>query len=191
MNQRNPNPSTTTFNGYDTTAMGATLQAIQEQPVIARFQFRAKNRWLNGGKTRTTISDFDGACQTHVHATPHVLDCDEPHVLLGNDEAPSPAAFALHALAGCLGAALLLHATARGIAIRSVESTLEADADVQGLLGLDPNVRNGFSAIRVGMRVEADADSEVIDELIELACARSPLFDALANPTPIQVHRVR
>jgi len=184
-------PSPQLFNGLDTDQMTATVQAIGDQPVIAKFQFRAHNRWLGGGHTRTTVTDFDGACQTHVHATPHVVDCDEPPVLLGNDQAMNPAVYALHALAGCLCSALIIHATARGIHVRSVESTLEGDLDLRGLLALSPDVRNGYAGIRVGLKVDADAPSEVIDELVRIAQERSPVADMLSNPTPLAVHRVR
>jgi uncharacterized OsmC-like protein len=179
------------LNGFDTEAMGATVSAIKDQPVIAKFQFRARNEWLSGGHNRTTVTDFDGACQKHVHGTPHVIDCDEPQVLLGNDAAVNPAVYALHALAACLCSTLVIHATARGIEIRSVRSTLEGDVDVQGLLGLDPDVRNGFQDIRVGLEVDADAPSETIDELIAIAQAHSPLADIFCNPTPLTVRRVR
>ena len=187
-----PSQSTpsTILNGLDTNQMGATVRAIQDQPIIARFQFRAQNSWLGGARTRTTTTDFDGACQRHVHATPHVAETDEPAVLLGGDQAMNPGAVALHALASCLCSSLIIHATARGIRVRSVETTLEGDVDVQGVLGLSPDVRNGYEGIRVAMRVEADAPSEAIDELVQIAQARSPVADMFANPTPISVRRV-
>ncbi len=184
-----PSTAPTTLNGLDVQAMGATIEAIVEQPVIARFAFRAQNRWLTGGQNQTTIVDFDGACQRHVHDTPHVIDSDEPTVLHGADTAANPAVFALHALAACLCSSLVIHATARGITIRSVESSLDGDVDLRGLLGLSPDVRNGYEGIRVSMKVDADAPSEVIDELIELAQARSPLVDIISNPTPLTVRR--
>ena len=167
-NQQTPQ----TLNGFDLDAMRGTLDAISSEPLVAKFQFRATNSWLGGGHNRTTVTDFDGACQKHVHEKPHVLDNDEPPVLLGTDKAANPAVVALHALAGCLCSALVLHAAARGIEVRSVESTLEGDIDLQGLLGMDPSVRNGFEGVRVGIKVDADASSELIDELVEIAAAR-------------------
>lgn len=179
------------FNGLDTNAMGATVRAIGDQPVIAKFQFRAKNEWLGGGHNQTTFSDFDGACQRHVHETPHVVGSDEPAVLLSADRAANPAQHALHALAACLCSTLVIHATARGIRLRSVESTLEGDVDLRGLLGLDESVRNGYDGIRVALKVDADAPSEVIDELVRIAQERSPLADIVCNPTPLSVRRVQ
>jgi uncharacterized OsmC-like protein len=181
----------TVLNGLDTSAMAATVRAIKDEPVIAKFQFRAQNEWLGGGHNRTTIADFDGACQRHVHDSPHVVDSDEPPVLLSADRAANPAQHALHALAACLCSTVVIHATARGIPLRSVESTLEGDVDVRGVLGLDDTVRNGYSGIRVGLKVDADAPSEVIDELVKAAQARSPLVDIVSNPTPLTVYRVR
>ncbi len=182
---------TTILNGLDTDAMGATIRAIGDQPVIARFQFRAENQWLGGGHNQTTIVDFDGACQRHVHVRPHVVDSDEPTVLLSADRAANPAQHALHALAACLCSTLVIHATARGIRLRSVESALEGNVDLHGVLGLDGSVRNGYEGIRVGLKVDADAPSEVIDELIRVAQERSPLFDIISNPTPVTIHRVQ
>jgi len=179
------------LNGLDTEAMGATLRAIGDQPIIAKFQFRAQNEWLGGGHTRTKITDFDGACQRHVHDEPHVVDSDEPTVLLSADRAANPAQYALHALAACLCSTLVIHATARGIRLRSVESTLEGDVDLHGVLGLDGTVRNGYEGIRVGLKVDADAPSEVIEELIRVAQERSPLVDIVTNPTPLTVRRVQ
>lgn len=178
------------LNGLDTQQIGATIQAIQDEPVIARFQFRTRNTWLGGGRTRTTATDFDGACQRHVHAAPHVLESDEPPVLLGTDAAANPGVIVLHALAACVCAALVIHATARGIEIRSVESTLEGDVDLRGFLGLSDQVRNGYSGLRVALKVDADAPSEVIDELVQIAQDRSPVVDMLRNQSPIEIRRV-
>jgi len=179
------------FNGLDTEAMGATVRAIGDQPVIAKFQFRAQNEWLGGGHNQTTFTDFDGACQRHVHENPHVVVSDEPTVLLSADRAANPAQYALHALAACLCSTLVIHATARGIRVRSVESTLEGDVDLQGFLGLDETIRNGYEGIRVALKVDADAPSETIDELIRVAQERSPLVDIISNPTPLTVRRVQ
>ena len=187
MNKQQPS----TLNGLDTVAMGATVSAIGEQSIVAKFQFRAHNQWLGGGHNRTTISDFDGACQKHVHEQPHVVDSDEPEVLMSADRAANPAQHALHALAACLCSTLVIHATARGIRLRSVESTLEGDVDLHGVLGLDSAVRNGYEGIRVSLKVDADAPSEVIDELIQVAQERSPLVDIISNPTPLAVRRVQ
>ena len=180
-----------TLNGLDTDAMGATIRAIGDQPVIAKFQFRARNEWLGGGRNQTTFTDFDGACQRHAHSEPHVVGSDEPTVLLGADNAANPAQHALHALAACLCSTLVIHATARGVRVRSVQTELEGDVDLHGLLGLDASIRNGYEGIRVGLKVDADAPPEVIDELVQVAKQRSPLVDIVSNPTPLSVYRAR
>lgn len=179
------------LNGLDTNAMGATIQAIGDQPVIAKFQFRATNAWQGGGQNQTTFTDFDGACQRHVHEPAHVLSSDEPVVLLGADQAANPAQHALHALAACLCSTLVIHATARGIALRSVESSLHGDIDLHGILGLDPEVRNGYEGIHVSLKVDADASEEEIDDLVQAAQSRSPLVDIFSNATPLTVARAR
>ncbi|MCB9655295.1 MAG: OsmC family protein [Deltaproteobacteria bacterium] len=187
MNEQQPN----LINGLNTDQMGATIRAIGDQPVIAKFQFRASNKWLGGGRNQTTASDFDGACQRHVHEKPHVLDSDEPTVLLGADDAANPAQHALHALAACICSSLVIHATARGITLRSIESTLEGDVDLHGALGLNEAIRNGFDGIRVAVKVEGDAPTEVLDELVKIAESRSPVVDMLRNATPLTVRRVQ
>ena len=181
--------NTNTLNGLNVDNFQATVAAITEQPVVAKFQFRAENEWLSAGHNRTTVTDFDGACETHEHEKPHVMDNDEPAVLLSTDKAANPGVFALHALAGCICSALVYHATARGITIHSVESKLYGDVDLRGFLGMDEKVRNGFTDVRVVVKVNADASPEVLDELVELARDRSPLCDIIANPTPLTVER--
>src|SRR3954451_3544096 len=147
-------------NGVDTAKLFATLDAVKGQPVAAKFQFRATNRWLGGTHSRTTISEFYGVGQeqTHEHATTH--DVDHPAVLVGNDHAPTPVEYVLHALAGCLTAGIANIAAARGITLTEIESSVEGDIDLLGILGLSESVRNGYENIRVHFRVKGDADDE-------------------------------
>lgn len=180
------------LNGVDIERLGATIEAIQGQPALARFQFRARNEWLRGGLNRSTIQGFLGAGQEDQTRTrPFVLDNDEPDVLLGEDQAANPVEYVLHALAGCLTTSLVYHAAARGLRVDRVESRLEGDLDLRGFLGLSPQVRNGYQAVRVSMRVEGDITDAQRQELIELACRRSPVFDMLSNPVEVSVRAER
>jgi uncharacterized OsmC-like protein len=175
------------INGVNVEQLFQTIDAIKVTSKIAQFKFSARNRWLGGGHNRTTISEFDGACQRHTRQQPFVFDNDEPPVLLGKDVGANPVEFVLHALAGCLTTSLVYHAAARGIKIEEVESTYEGDLDLHGFLGLDPKVRNGYQQIRVTFKVKADAPEEKLQELVELAQKRSPVFDIVTHGVPVKV----
>lgn len=175
-------------NGVAVDELNATIEAIGEQPEIAKFQFRARNRWLVGGRNRTTINDFYGACEEHARKESFVLEKDEPEILLGTDTGANPVEYTLAALAGCLTTTLVFHAAAQGIRIEEIESELEGDTDLRGFLGLDESVRNGFSRIRVSFKIKADAPAEKLRELVELAQNRSGVFDMLSSGVPISVN---
>ena len=181
------NPDEKVVNGVNVTQLFGTINAITENPAISKFNFRAKGKWINGGHNQTTINDFDGACQTHTRSQPFVFDKDEPPVLLGTDEGANPVEYALAALNGCLTTSLIYHAAAQGVKIHEVESTLSGDLDLQGFLGMSEKVRNGYEKIKVTFRVKSDAPSEKIRELIDLAQNRSPVFDIVSHPTPVEV----
>ncbi len=174
-------------NGVYVTNLFGAINAITDNPNISKFNFRAKGQWINGGHNQTTINEFDGACQTHTRNQPFVFDKDEPPVLLGKDLGANPVEYALAALNGCLTTTLIYHAAAQGIKIEKVESTLSGDLDIQGLLGMSEKVRNGYEKIKVTFRVKADASEEKIKELVDLAQKRSPVFDIISRPTPVEV----
>jgi uncharacterized OsmC-like protein len=174
-------------NGVSVTKLFQTVGAIQANPSIADFNFRAKGKWINGGHNSTTINDFYGACQTHSRSQPFVFEKDEPPVLLGEDNGANPVEYALAALNGCLTTSLIYHAAAKGIKIDEVESTLSGDLDLHGFLGLSENVRNGYEKIEVTFKIKSDAPEEKLRELVELAQKRSPVFDIVSHPTPVEV----
>jgi uncharacterized OsmC-like protein len=176
-----------TRNGVDTATLFATLDAVKGDPEIAKFQFRASNRWVSGTHNRTTIHDFHGAKQEMAHREPFTFDADHPPVLVGSDQGPTPVEYVLHALAACLTAGIANIAAARGINLTEVTSTVEGDIDLLGILGLDESVRNGYSQIRVHITVEGDASPEQLAELVEQSRRRSAVFDVLSNGTDVQV----
>ena len=175
-------------NGVNVDNLFKTVVAVKGNPTIAKFNFRAKNKWINGGNNKTTINEFYGACQTHSRSKPFEYVKDEPPVLLGNDQGANPVEYALAALAGCLTTSLIYHAAAQGVKIDEVESTLRGDLDLQGFLGMSENIRNGYEKIEVSFRIKADAPEEKLKELVALAQKRSPVFDMISNPTPVNVH---
>ena len=149
-------------NGVDTPTLFATLDAVKAQPELARFQFRATNRWVAGTHNRSTIRGFYGAGQEDTSRTADfVYDADHPAVLVGTNHGPTPVEFLLHAIAACLTAGLANIAAARGVDLHEVSSTVEGDIDLLGIFGLSDQVRNGYQGIRVSFRISGDAPDEV------------------------------
>ncbi|MEZ5293188.1 MAG: OsmC family protein [Vicinamibacterales bacterium] len=175
----------TTVNGLDREGLLQTVGLIRADSGLARFQFRLDHQWLAGSRSRSTIRGFFGAGQEHQHDAPFVLDADESHVLLGSDSSPSAGELLLHALAACVTGSIVYHATARGVAIEKIESTVEGDADLRGFLGLDPSVRNGFTRIRMNFRIKADVTDAQLQEIFELGPRFSPVFDTLTKGVQI------
>ncbi len=179
------NPRT---NGVDTATLFATLDAVKGNPEIAKFQFRARNEWVTGTHSRSTYSGFFGATQEMEHKNRTVVEADHPAVLVGQDEAPTPVEYLLHAIAACLTAGIANVAAARGVRLTKVSSTAEGDVDLLGILGLsDGSVRNGYEQVRVTFHIEGDADDETLRAIVEQSRRRSAVYDALTNPTPVVV----
>ena len=174
-------------NGVDTATLFATIDAVRATPDIAKFQFRATNRWVSGTHNRSTIEGFYGAKQEMTHQQPFVFDADHPPVLVGNDNGPTPVEYVLHALAACLTAGLANIAAARGVNLTEVESTVEGDINLLGILGLDDGVRNGYEAIRVVFHVKGAAEAEKLAALVEQSRTRSAVFDVVTNGVPVSV----
>jgi uncharacterized OsmC-like protein len=165
----------------------AIIEKIKSQPDLAKSRLRAHNRWVGGTHCRTFIHDFYGAGQERTHAESFTLEADEPALLLGRDQGPSATEAHLYALASCLNTSFMYHASAHRVRVEELELELEGDMDLQGVMGLSAQVRNGFQEIRVTFRVKADAPREKIEQLCELAQKRSPVFDITTHPTPVSV----
>jgi uncharacterized OsmC-like protein len=174
----------------DTPKLFATIGAVADQPSLARFQFRAQSRWLSGTHSRTTIAGFYGAGGEMQHVTPFAADADHPQVLCGEDIAPAPVEWVLHALAACLTAGIANISAARGVTLKSIECNIEGDMDLRGILGLSDKVRNGFQAMRVAFRVRGDAPDAKLREIVEQAQARSAVLDMLTTGVPVSVSLV-
>ena len=178
-------------NGVDTGVLFATLDAVKQQPELARFQFRARNVWLGGAHNRSSIKEFYGACQEDTSRTKEfTIDAGEPAVLCGVDTGPNPAESLLHALAACLTTSLVYVASARGVRLSRVQSTLEGDMDLRGALGLSDAYRNGFERIRASFTVEGDAPPEKLRELVNRAQQRSAVFDMVSHGVPVTVSAI-
>jgi uncharacterized OsmC-like protein len=183
MTTKTMTPETKMTNGVNVKALAATVRAIEQQPELAQFKFRARNQWDTGGHTVATVSDFYGTCQEMEHKQAFTMHADEPPVLLGGDNGANPVEYVLAGLSGCMTTTLAYHSASRGLNIESIESEYEGDINLQGLLDLDPNVRPGYREIRVKFRVKGDADEATIHELLR----KSPVYDTLLNPVKIKV----
>jgi uncharacterized OsmC-like protein len=174
-------------NGVDTTTLFATLDAVKEAPEAAKFQFRATNRWISGTHSRGTMLGYFGVGEEREHAQPFSADVDHPTVLVGTDNGPTPVEWLLHALAGCLTAGIANIAAARGVDLTEVTSTVEGDIDLNGILGLNDQVRNGFEQIRVSFEVKGNAPAEKLQQIVEQSRARSAVFDIVTNGVPVSI----
>jgi uncharacterized OsmC-like protein len=175
------------LNGVDTPTLFATINAVKGAPELAQFQFRASNRWIQGTHSRTVIESFSGAGSSHMHARSFEYDADHPAVLVGKDQGPTPVEFLLHALGTCLTAGIANVAAARGVTLTSVESTIEGDINLLGILGLSDQVRNGYQRIRVNFKIAGDAPAEKLREIVAQSQSRSAVFDVLTNGVPVEV----
>jgi uncharacterized OsmC-like protein len=175
-------------NGVDTDKLFATLDLIEAEPELGKFQFRTANRWLDGAHNRSTIkSFFGGGAEDTTRAGGFELDAGEPAILLGTDTGPNPGEHLLHALAACLTTSIVYVAAARKVDLTSVESELTGEMDVRGALGVSGEVRNGFQRIAVRFRVTGNASPEKLHEVVARATDRSAVYDMLAHGVPIAV----
>jgi uncharacterized OsmC-like protein len=174
-------------NGVDTETLFATISAVKGRRELAKFQFRARSEWVRGTHSRVTAGTFDGAGGTHAHKQEYTAEVDHPTVLVGTDAGPSPVEYLLVGLAGCLTAGIGNIASARGVTLRSVTADVEGDIDLQGILGISDDVRNGYEQIRVKFTIDADAPEEKVREIVEQSRARSAVFDVLTNGVPVTV----
>ena len=171
-------------NGVNVTALLDIMAVAKVDPAIAKFNFRATNKWIGGDRNRSTMQEFTGARQEHrVEGRPFVYDNGEPDVLLGQDKAPNPVEWLLHALIGCMTTSTAYHAAAQGFEIRAIDSEIEGDLDLRGFLGMSNKVRKGYSEIRVTMRVATSAPKEAIHACIRM----SPVLDVVARGTPVKL----
>ena len=182
------NPVTeSTRNGVDVATLFATLDAVKAAPEAAKFQFRAQNTWISGTHSRSTIHGFFGVGEERTHDAEFGFDADHPAVLVGRDQGPTPVEHLLHALAACLTAGLVNIASARGITLDEVRSEVSGDIDLNGILGLDPTVRNGYQNIVVRFTVKGDAPAETLRRLVEQSQARSAVLDVVTHGVPVSV----
>jgi uncharacterized OsmC-like protein len=174
-------------NGVNVQALLDAREVLKGAPEAAQFTWRASSKWQYGVHSTTKIQNFFGLGQEQQHKTESVFDADHPEVFAAEDSAITPIEYLLVGLAGCLTAGVASVAQNRGIQLRSVEATDEGDHDIRGILGADPDVRNGFSGVTVSYQIDADATAEEIRALVAQSQKRSAVYDILTNPTSVTV----
>ncbi len=175
------------LNGVDTPTLFATIDAVRAQRELAKFRFRATNRWQTGTHSKSSVTSFYGAGGDHEHAREFTIDADHPAVLVGADNGPLPVELVLVGLASCLTGGIGNIAAARGVKLESVESVIEGEMDLQGILGLSDEVRNGYEKIRIDFTVKGDAPESKLREIVMQSRARSAVFDIITNQVPVDI----
>ncbi|GJM24924.1 MAG: osmotically inducible protein C [Phycisphaerae bacterium] len=175
-------------NGVNVTGFAEVIDQMKTDPSLGQCQFRARNRWQSGGHNRVEIQGFHAAGTEDTSRTvPFVHETDEPPVLMGRNIGANPVEFILSGLTGCMTTTLVYYAAMMNIELRAVESELEGDLDLQGLLNLNDSVRKGYQNIRVNFKIDSDAPREKLEELVEIARRFSPVHDIVTNPVPVTV----
>ncbi|MEV8468126.1 OsmC family protein [Fluviibacterium sp. DFM31] len=174
-------------NGVDTEALIGARVAFAEAPQAAQFTFRSDCSWIEGTYSTNSLNGYFGLGQEHTRKQTFKIESDHPEVFNAGDRAPTPPEIVLAALASCLTGGVASVAQHRGLQLRSVRASVEGDVDVRGILGMDPDLRNGFSAIRVSFEIDAAASRDEIAALVAQSQRRSAVFDILTNPTSVAV----
>jgi uncharacterized OsmC-like protein len=174
-------------NGVNVEALLSARKALTQAPEAAKFRWRASCKWINGTHSRSMVRDFFGLGAEQNHRTEFAFDADHPEVFASEDKGATPVEYVLVGLASCLTAGIAAVAQNRGIQLRSVLATIEGSMDIQGILGADRDVRNGFDGIRVKYQIDADATPDEIKALVAQSQKRSAVFDIVTNPTNVSV----
>jgi uncharacterized OsmC-like protein len=174
-------------NGVNVDALLGAREALSKAPEAARFNWRASCKWMNGTHSQTSVKGFYGLGQEQAHKTEFTFDTDHPEIFASEDKGATPVEMVLTGLAGCLTAGVASIAQLRKIQLRSVTATVEGGMDIQGILGIDGDVRNGFDGIKVKFDIDADATREELEALVAQSQKRSAVFDIVANPTNVSV----
>ncbi len=174
-------------NGVNVEALLGARAALSEAPQAAAFVWRASSEWVRGTHTQSKVEKFFGLGEEQSHVKSFVYDTDHPEIFASEDNGATPVEYVLVALAGCLGAGIATVAQNRGIQLNFVKATLEAPMDLQGILGIDGDVRNGFDRITVRYEIDADASQQDIAAIVAQSQKRSAVFDIVTNPTDVNV----
>ena len=182
-----PSATSGVNNGVNVAALIAAREALTKAPAAAQFKWRAACEWKNGTHSHSTVEGFYGLGQEQHHKKTFTFDADHPEIFASEDKGATPVDYVLVGLASCLTAGIAAVAQHRNIQLRSVTATIEGDMDIQGILGIDDDVRNGFSGVKVTYKIDADAKREDIEALVAQSQKRSAVYDIVTNPTNVTV----
>jgi len=174
-------------NGVNVEALLAAREALKGAPQAAKFKWRASCKWHNGTHSQTKVKGFHGLGEEQKHKTEFSFDADHPEIFASEDLGITPIEYVLVGLASCLTAGVAAVAQNRGVQLRSVEAKLEGSMDIQGILGIDSDVRNGYDDIKVVFHIDADASKKDIEAIVAQSQKRSAVYDVLTNPTNVTV----
>jgi uncharacterized OsmC-like protein len=174
-------------NGVNSAALLDARNALSQAPAAAEFTWRSTTTWMNGTYSRSTIEGFSGLGQDHAHKATFTVDADHPTVFASEDRGATPVEIVLSALGSCLVAGVAAVAQNRGIQLRKVTATIDGTMNVLGILGADPDIRNGFNDVQVTFDIDADAQTDDIEALVAQSQKRSAVFDIMTNPTNVTV----
>jgi len=178
---------TTVNNGVNVAALLAAREVLKGAPQAAKFKWRASCKWENGTHSKTNVKGFHGLGEEQKHKTEFSFDADHPEIFASEDLGITPVEYVLVGLASCLTAGVAAVAQNRGIQLRSVEAKLEGSMDIQGILGIDSDVRNGYDDITVTFNIDADASKKDIEAIVAQSQKRSAVYDVITNPTNVTV----
>jgi uncharacterized OsmC-like protein len=178
---------TSVNNGVNVEALLAAREALKDAPEATKFTWRASCKWKNGTHSQTKIQGFHGLGADQKHKTEFSFEADHPEIFASEDLGITPIEYVLVGLASCLTAGVAAVAQNRGVQLRSVEAKLEGSMDIQGILGMDSDVRNGYDDIKVTFHIDADAPKKEIEAIVAQSQKRSAVYDALANPVNVTV----
>ena len=174
-------------NGVNVGALLEAREALTQAPEAARFNWRATSTWVKGTHTQSAVGGFFGLGEEHQRGKTFTFDTDHPELFAAEDNGATPVEVVLVGLAGCLGAGIASVAQNRGIQLKSVTAVIEGSMDMQGILGIDSDVRNGFDSIKVSYEIDADASEDEIKAVVAQSQKRSAVFDIITNPTDVHV----
>ena len=176
-----------TDNGVNVAALLGAREALSEAPAAAQFTWRAKCDWVHGTYSKTSVEGYFGLGEEQKHKTTFTFDADHPEVFASEDRGATPVELVLAGLASCLTAGVAAVAQHREVQLTSVSATLEGGMDIQGILGMDSDIRNGFDGIKVTYQIDADASHEDIEAIVAQSQKRSAVYDIITNPTNVTV----
>ncbi len=179
--------TSTVDNGVNVEALLGAREALAQTPEAAQFEWRASSNWINGTHTRSIVERFSGLGGEQQHRTCFSFDTDHPEIFASEDKGATPVEYMLVGLAGCLSAGVAAVAQNRNIQLHAVKASVEGNMDIQGILGVDSDVRNGFDEVRVSFEIDADAAREEIEALVAQSQKRSAVYDIMTNPTSVTV----